>query len=118
MLSFQLTLGVNRPFDSSCYLRYKKEPIWFLGDESSDSDDDDYDDNTIGIYVAPGLHIDLHGNPFLCDRRMCWLKRGQEEGWIHYEWYKNGYNADLDLKPRCSNFPDIQWEDVELGCED
>ena len=40
------------------------------------------------------LILSLSGNKFECDNRLCWLKQGQEDGWI--TWY--------DLKPINSRY--------------
>ena len=37
-----------------------------------------------GIVHFRSLILDLSGNPFKCDAEMCWLRRGQAEGWIRF----------------------------------
>ena len=51
----------------------------------------------------------LDGNPFDCDFQLCWIKRGQEEGWIEF--------ITDDWEPDCANYPDEAWSDVDLDCE-
>ena len=51
----------------------------------------------------------LDGNPFTCDFRLCWIQRGQEEGWIEF--------LTDDWEPDCVNYPDEAWSNVDLDCE-
>ena len=53
------------------------------------------------------LGLKLGGNPLQCDSRMCWIKRGEDAGWIYWE---------EDSVPECENFPDTAWQDVDLDC--
>ena len=52
-------------------------------------------------------HLDLRagGNPLKCDVTMCWIKQAQKDGW-------------LNTSPYCKNFPDQEWKDIDLGCDD
>ena len=57
------------------------------------------------------LSLDISQNPLHCDRRMCWLKKAEEDGWkvprrTHYYWGE----------PSCTNFPGLAWKDVTLNC--
>ena len=60
----------------------------------------------------PRLDIGLHFNPLQCDSRLCWLKKGQKEGWI--TWWS--FNTNISLKPQCFNKPGIDWDDITLEC--
>ena len=51
----------------------------------------------------------LDGNPFDCHFRLCWIKTGQEEGWIEF--------LTDDWEPDCVNYPDEAWSNVDLDCE-
>ena len=60
------------------------------------------------------LTLDLQGNQMQCDKRLSWLKTGQEDGSIRWLGQNN--------KPRCINFPQKNWDDVPIplrvNCED
>ena len=60
------------------------------------------------------LYLEINGNPFLCDCRMCWIKQGQREEWlsVHY----TGNNGSELYKPECVNYPGVDWDDISLTC--
>ena len=58
------------------------------------------------------LTFSLNENPFQCDPRLCWLKRGEKEGWIRWNKSREG----RILKPDCSN--GVYWDAVTLDCPD
>ena len=62
-----------------------------------------------GNRMKTRLILLLDGNPFDCDFRLCWIKKGQEEGWIEF--------LTDDWEPDCVNYPDEAWTDVDLDCE-
>ena len=49
------------------------------------------------------LELGLGENPLDCDSNMCWLRAG----WITWQ---NSYT------PKCTNHPNVKWEDVNLDC--
>ena len=56
----------------------------------------------------PGeLELSLDGNPLHCDREMCWVQRGERDGWIRFE-YK------YDWVPQCANYPNTAWQNINL----
>ena len=50
----------------------------------------------------------IENNPFQCDSRICWIKQGEEDGWIIFpeEWGK----------PNCENHPDVSWDKLLNIC--
>ena len=44
------------------------------------------------------LELALNGNPLQCDSRLCWMKEGEMDGWLHLSF--NYYNP-----PQCVNYP-------------
>ena len=42
-----------------------------------------------------------------CDQRMCWIKQGEEDGWVKLEW---------NIGPKCLNYGGVRWQDVNLDC--
>ena len=57
------------------------------------------------------MDITLGDNPLQCDKRLCWIKRGEREGWIRWIKY-----MDRPLEPQCSN--GIHWDSLQLDCPD
>ena len=60
------------------------------------------------------LQIDISRNPLHCDGEMCWVRKGEEDGWITY---KSGYGVTT---PQCTIYPsrltynvphEFQWMD-------
>ena len=45
-----------------------------------------------------------------CDSSLCWLKQGEQKGWI--TWFVGGGKTFL---PDCVNLPDL-WHNVDLNC--
>ena len=64
---------------------------------------------SIGGHHPQRLDLSIEQNPLHCDHRLCWLKEGEQEGWITYE---------SMLPPDCANYPGVDWEEVDLHCED
>lgn len=50
------------------------------------------------------------GNPWECDSRLCWMREAQREGWLHFLSWGPAWSM------KCANFPDLSWEEVDLGC--
>ena len=57
----------------------------------------------------PSLELALSGNPLHCDTSLCWIKQGEQYGWITW-WWGSIYD------PECSNYADTNWPDVTLNC--
>ena len=55
------------------------------------------------------LDLTLGGNPLQCDRRLCWVKRGETEGWVRWIQFE-----DRPLEPSCAR--GIPWADLHLDC--
>ena len=55
----------------------------------------------------PILRLTLRASPLVCDTKLCWLKKGEEEGWISYRIYDN---------MNCAN--NIDWNNLELNCSE
>ena len=55
------------------------------------------------------LDLTLGENPLQCDQRLCWIKRGEREGWIR--WISLD---DRPLQPKCSN--GMNWYNLTLDC--
>ena len=51
------------------------------------------------------LELSLRYNSIDCDRRMCWIKEGEQDGWL--SWYIN--NRGKVYKPDCVNNPNSRW---------
>ena len=47
------------------------------------------------------LTLIISGNPLQCDSRLCWIKEGEEEGWITWPIIQDRQLTD---KPGCENF--------------
>ena len=52
----------------------------------------------------------LFHNPLKCNSSLCWMKQGEQEGWI--TWY---YDFSM-YAPECENYPGVVWTDVKLPC--
>ncbi len=52
------------------------------------------------------LELGMEENPLHCDSRMCWIKEGDEEGWI----ISQPWNV------RYCEYPGAAWKDVDLNC--
>ena len=53
------------------------------------------------------LYLNIRKNLLHCDRKLCWIKEGQEQGWISGWW-----------SPDCANYPGVDWTKVDLDCDD
>ena len=69
--------------------------------------------NIFGNEHPTNLTLLISHNPLQCDNKMCWIKQGEEEGWLtlnltrpHSYW----------TKPDCENYPDRNWDDITLNC--
>ena len=60
----------------------------------------------------PTLEVTLGGNPFQCDWRMCWIKQAERDEWLTYTIY-----LQHGIRPECENFPDQDWDDIDLDCD-
>ena len=59
----------------------------------------------------PSLRLSLRANPLVCDTKLCWLKRGEEEGWLRFQTY-NG----IFYGPNCAN--NVDWTGLKLNCSE
>lgn len=61
-------------------------------------------------------YIDFH-----CDSEMCWVKDAERDGWLHLSPWVVGNMGSAEIldhgaAPRCANYPDQSWDDVDLNC--
>ena len=61
-------------------------------------------DNNLGEIFKETFRIGLYGNPFQCGQSMCWIKEGQQEGWLGF-W---------GLEPQCLNHRTEKWIDIDV----
>ena len=57
----------------------------------------------------PNLTLSISKNPLQCDKRMCWLKKAEQEGWIAWAVEEEDnmlWHPDDIYKPNCDNIPD------------
>ena len=59
----------------------------------------------------PILKLSLRANPLVCHTKLCWLKKGEEEGWLTYPIY-----SDIIYSPNCAN--GVDWNNLQLNCSD
>ena len=59
------------------------------------------------------LTISLRENLFECDKKICWVKQAEEEGWIVR--YKKS-PAEPEEKLSCVNYPHDDWSDITINC--
>ena len=62
--------------------------------------------DAFGSIPLESLYLYISGNPLHCDRRMCWIKQGEEDNWIDA-----GINSYWGYPPQCA-YGD--WD--ELNC--
>ena len=60
-------------------------------------------------YKSRHLTLFLGENPLQCDWRICWIKKGEQDGWITLS---KGENS----KPHCANSQDIPWDSITGFC--
>ena len=53
----------------------------------------------------PILRLTLRDNPLVCDTKLCWLKKGEEEGWLRF--------SD-NHSPNCAY--NVDWYNLKLNC--
>ncbi len=53
------------------------------------------------------LTLRLRDNPVVCNRSVCWIKQGEQQGWV--TWRYNVY------KPDCRN-TNTDWDNISLSC--
>ena len=83
-------------------------PIWDSGEHKNN--------NVTNCYcISDRLYLQMSNNPLICDKRIKWMKDGEEQGWLlsmsHLNYflllrYPNYY------PPTCENFPGTSWDDV------
>ena len=57
----------------------------------------------------PILRLSLRANPLVCDTKLCWLKKGEEEGWLTFPTYSTTHYG-----PNCAN--NVDWTTLKLNC--
>ena len=55
------------------------------------------------------LALALDGNPLRCNKKMCWVKEAEEEGWIRFQY-------EYSWVPTCVNYKGIPWKNINLKC--
>ena len=53
------------------------------------------------------LTLLIEDNPLQCDREVCWIKQGEQDGWITFR----GRG-----QPDCENYPDVLWNNLTGIC--
>ena len=53
----------------------------------------------------PILRVTLGANPLICDTKLCWLKKGEEEGWLRFQ---------DNHSPNCAY--NVDWYNLKLNC--
>ncbi len=60
--------------------------------------------NGTGNITRPaGLLLELSDNPLQCDTSLCWVKQGEQDGWLTWGWSRHG-------DPDCSDYAGPTWE--------
>ena len=69
------------------------------------------DKNAFEIPFQTNLTLLIERNKLQCNWRTCWIKQGEQEGWI-------SLTLGAYVKPSCLNYPGIHWNqiDVALNC--
>ena len=62
--------------------------------------------DTLSIPHHTRLALPIWDNPLQCDNKMCWVKQGEEDGWITL-------TSDVHSEPDCQG---IHWDDVTITC--
>ena len=57
----------------------------------------------------PILRLTLRANPLVCDTKLCWLKKGEEAGWLTFRTYYG-----ISYGPNCAN--NVDWMTLNLNC--
>ena len=57
------------------------------------------------------LTLLLANNNLQCNWRMCWIKQGEQNGWITL-------TLGPYVKPSCLNYPGIDWNEIILNCSE
>ena len=57
------------------------------------------------------LALLIEDNPLQCDREVCWIRQGEQDGWIKFS-YKSWEYGQLD----CENYPDVPWDNLTDIC--
>ena len=68
---------------------------------------------TLASSVFTGLprpiELTLGGNPLTCDKKLCWLKQGEREGWLTWLPFER-----RPLEPDCDG--GVSWKNLTLDC--
>ena len=66
--------------------------------------------NIFSIPQQGELTLLIENNPLQCDSGMCWIKQGEQDGWITF-------SPDSGSgKPDCENYPDVPWDNLTFIC--
>ena len=57
------------------------------------------------------LTLLIEDNPLQCGSEACWIKQGEQDGWITFS-YKSGEHG----QPDCENYPDVPWDNLTDIC--
>ena len=83
------------------------EVLGLAGNELTTFEENVFRTGSNRVWHPDQLELALDGNPLQCDGRMCWVQRGEQDGWVHFE-YK------YDWVPQCVNYPNIPWKQINL----
>ncbi len=66
------------------------------------------------IFSAQPGHLILWiaDNPLRCGSDMCWMKRGEAEGWLEF-----GVQKNIEHGPECVNYKNKLWGSIDLECD-
>ena len=67
------------------------------------------DKEAFQIPFPTNLSLLIENNRFQCNQKMCWIKQGEQDGWI---------TSTLGeyVKPSCLNYPGLGWDEIILNC--
>ena len=80
-----------------------------------------YSDKCVALYANIKECISCTSPPsmnkatlFHCDVGMYWFRDAEQECWIYFCVFHDGSVDD----PECTNYPDVDWQEVPLDCSD
>ena len=87
--SFTQTVKLQHLYLSSNRLRTIEQDMFFLPQQGE-------------------ITLRIEDNPLRCDSRLCWMKQGEDNGWITFPEERG--------KPDCENYPDVPWDNITNIC--
>ena len=56
----------------------------------------------------------MGNNPLICDERIKWMKYGEQQRWLSFNYYYPNQQVNTHYPPHCENFPGTNWEEVSI----